>query len=228
MVKQPKMTEDFRAIGLIQQLAAKPEALHPKDQARIVKALGNVFDRGRVRPPDGTHLYREAADALAKFGEEAGRTLQRAIDDDRIKDRDYAPLRAHMIVALGRTKDEKQVDWLLEQALRSPDDDVLAAAGEALGNFTELPMRPRREVVKRMIRFLGGLVEKASRPINPDPNAPIDFSPQNARATLDKVQSKWNATLAALTGQNFSEQSDWQHWLNKNPDWTPPGGAPRK
>ena len=46
--------------------------------------------------------------------------------------------------------------------------------------------------------------------------------------TLAKLQGPWNRTLTELTGQRFTEQADWQRWLNKNPDWEVPGAAGRK
>lgn len=222
MLADRKMDEDFRAIGLIQQLAKDADKRHPKDADKIVKALAGVYRTGKVRPPDQAHVYREAADALAQYGPEGGKELQKAIVDERVKGREFVPVRAHMLAALGRSKDDKQVTFLLEQALRSPDDDIMAAAGEALGNFTALPLKPRRELVKDLVSRYGEWHMKATQPEPTDPNAPIDFTPQNARRTLGKIEGRWNATLQALTGQTFTSAPDWQRWLNKNKDWQPP------
>jgi hypothetical protein len=222
MLGDRKMDEDFRAINLIQQLGKDADKRHPKDAAAIVKALGGVYRTGKQRPPDQAHVYREAADALAGYGAEGAKELQKAITDERLKGREYVPVRAHMLAALGRSKDEKQVEFLLQQALRSPDDDIMAAAGEALGNFTALPIKPRRELVKDLVGRYGEWHLKATQPDPTDPNAPIDFGPQNARQTLTKIEGKWNATLRALTGQSFGNAPDWQRWINKNKDWEPP------
>jgi hypothetical protein len=226
LVKHPRMEDDYRAIDRIRELAKDPAARHPKDQERIADALGDVFRAGKTRPPGQSQLYEAAADALASFGADGARALQKAATDDRVSGREYARLRAHLVRALGRTKDESQVDWLLEQALRSPDDPVLAAAGEALGNFTALPVPKLRDVVKRMVGRFGEWDMRASQLDPTDPNAPIDLGPQNARATLDHVRGPWNATLRALTGQSLSDAPDWQRWLNKNKEWLPPGRKP--
>jgi HEAT repeat protein len=127
-----------------------------------------------------------------------------------------------MIEALGRTKDQAQVEFLLEQALRSPDDDIMAAAGGALAEFRDLPIKPRRELVKDLVSRYGEWHMKATQPEPSDPNAPVDFTPQNARQTLNKIEPRWTATLQALTGQTFSSAPDWQRWLNKNKEWQPP------
>ena len=221
MVAEPKMESDFRAIGLIQKLTAQPKGLNPKDKDKLAKALGDVFRTGKARPPEKDILYRETADALAKFGADGGKELAKAVEDKRHQDN--LPLLAHLLLALGRTKDEKQVDLLTDTAVRSPHDELRAAAGEALGNYTELDLKLRRSTVKTLIREWGALHQLATTADPTDPNAPIDMGPQNARRTLRAIEGKWNSTLQKLTGASHSQFTDWQHWLNKNPNWTPPG-----
>ncbi|MCA8975897.1 MAG: HEAT repeat domain-containing protein [Planctomycetes bacterium] len=224
MVGDKKMAEDLRAVGLIQSLVREPEKLNPKDRTGLAKALGDVFRTGKVRPPGEDHVYREAGTALGRLDKDGSKFLARALAEKRIADN--VPLQAHLIEALGRTKDDKQVDWLLEQAVRSPHDELRAAAGSALGEFTELDIKPRREVVKSMIREWGALHSKATEATSNDPNAPVDFGPENARKTLRAIETRWRKTLTRLTGQTMTNFLDWQHWLNKNQRWEPP--APRK
>lgn len=218
LVADPKMQGDFQAIGIVQKLAKELEQRNPKDCEKIAKALGEVFRTGKVRPTDKDHLYRETGDALAAFGADGARELQKALDDKRIED--SISLRAHLMLALGRTADEKQIDWLLDVALRAPQDELRAASGEALGNFAKADIKVRREVTKRMIREWGSLHQRATTADPTDPNAPVDFGPQNARKTLKAIEAPWNATLAKLTGVTNSQFADWQRWLNKNPNWT--------
>lgn len=220
LVAEPKMTADFQAIGLVQKLAQAPEQRNPKDKERLAKAFGDVFRTGKLRPADKQHLYKETADALGKFGADGAKELFKTLGDPRIKD--DVPLRCHLIQALGRTQDDKQVDWLLDQTTRSPHDEIRAAAGEALGNFKDLELKLRREVVKQIVREWGSLHSSATTPAPTDPNAPIDSGPENARRTLRAVEGKWNNTLAALTGASMTQYMDWQRWLNKNPAWVPP------
>lgn len=225
MVADPKASEDFRAIGLVQKLATDPDKRNPKDVERIAKALGDVFKTGKLRAPDKAHLYRETADALAKLGEDGGKELGKALAESRFKNHEYVALRAHLLLATGRTQDEKQIDLLVDEACTSPHDDVMGAAGEALGSYEKMDLKKRREVVKDLIRRYGSLHGKATELDPPDASAPTNLDRDNARATLRKIEGRWTATLSKLTGQAFTTQPDWQRWLNKNPSWTPPGGG---
>lgn len=220
LVNDPKMVGDFQAIGLMQKLAPTFAGKNPKDKERMAKGFGDVFRTGKVRAADKEILYRETADALAKMGADGAKELAKAVVDARFKD--SLPLQAHLILALGRTEDEKQVDWLTDTATRSPHDDLKAAAGEALGNFTSLEIKARREVVKALIREWGSLHQRATAGESNDPSGPIDLDPQNARKTLRACEGKWVATLGKLTGTSQSGFQDWQRWLNKNPNWVAP------
>ncbi|MBL8748275.1 MAG: hypothetical protein JNK78_03880 [Planctomycetes bacterium] len=223
MVADPKMLLDFQAIGLMQKLAQGADQKNPKDRERIAKAIGDVFKTGKLRGADKDILYREAGEALAKLGADGGKELQKALTDARFKD--ALPLQAQLLLALGRTQDERQVDWLLETAVRSPHDEIRAAAGEALGSFTSLDVKVRRDVVKGLLREWGSLHSLATQRDNNDPNAPLDMGPQNARRTLKAVEGKWNDTVKKMTGLSHSTFEDWQRWLNKNPNWTPAGSG---
>ncbi|MCA8954112.1 MAG: hypothetical protein KDE27_31680 [Planctomycetes bacterium] len=220
MASDREMKQDFQAIGLIQSLTKEPDKLNPKDQSRLAKALGAVFKTGKVRPAGQDHLYREAANALAGFGEEGAKELAKAFENK--KHEDNIALRAHLLEAIGKTQDEDQIELLLDEATRSPHDDLRAAAGTGLGEFTNAKVKDKREIVEKLIRSWGALHAQATRLQNNDPNAPIDFGPQNARRTLDKVESRWIATLTRLTGQSMTQFEDWQRWENKNPHWEPP------
>lgn len=219
LVGDPKMVADFQAIGLMQKLVAAPDR-NPKDQERLAKALGDVFTTGKLRTGDKEILYREAGDALGKLGPDGGKELHQVLTSSRFKE--ALPLQVHLIQALGRTQDSRQVDWLLDLTTRSPHDELRAAAGEALGHFTALELKARREVVKAIVREWGSLHSKATATESSDPNAPIDLEPQNARRVLRAVEGKWVATLGKLTGVSQSTFPDWQRWLNKNPNWVPP------
>lgn len=223
MVSDRKMTKDFQAIGLIQALSKEPEKVNPKDQKKLVKALHGVFRTGRPREAGKDHLYREAGDALAKFGEDGAKELSRVIEHKRIEDN--VPLRAHLIEALGRTKVTDHIDYILDEATRSPHDEIQAAAGKALAEFTNAKVKEKREIVEQLIRAWGALHARATRIVNNDPNAPVDFDPQNARRTLRAVEDKWINTLSRLTGQRMTKFEDWQRWENKNPRWEPPGSG---
>ena len=225
LVSEPKMADDFQAITLIQALSKDLDKRNPKDKERIAKGLGDVFRTGKVRPADKDNLYKETSDALAKLETDGSKELAKALADPRFKD--LIAVQAHMMLAIGKTEDDKQVELLLDTTVRSPHDQLRAASGEALGCYTSLEIKLRRDVVKGIIREWGSLHQKATTADNPNPNAPIDPAPANARKTLREVEGKWNATLQKLTGTSFTQFLDWQRWLNKNQNWTPPA-SPKK
>lgn len=219
LIADTKMLGDMQALGLMQKLTQGLDARNPKDKERLARGFGDVFRTGKLRTGPKEVLYRETADELAKFGVDGAKEIAKAFGEQRFKDNH--PLQAHFLLALGRTKDDKQIDLLMETTTRSPIDALRAAAGEALGNYTELDIKPRREVVKSIVREWGSLHAKATEPSPTDPNAPIDMAPQNARQTLRECEGKWANTLTRLTGASFSGFMEWQRWLNKNPNWSP-------
>lgn len=220
MLKDKDMTEDFRAISLMQKLREGLDQRNPKDKTKLAKGLGEVFQTGKVREGNRDIVYREAADSLGALGEDGAAELAKAVTHKRFKDN--IALQAHLTLALGKTEDPKQIDWLLDTMSRSPEDELRAAAGEALGSYGKADIKLKRDIVKEMVRAWGSLDSLASTPVQTDPNAPVDFGPQNARKTLRACEARWNATLAKLTGVSHSTFADWQRWLNKNPRWEPP------
>ncbi len=227
MVKDRKMEQDGAAAAKVLILADAFAKLHPKDKDKVVDAAESCLFDGRLRPPDQTVLYHSAAEALGKMGEDGAKPLRKAIDGSRFPDREYTVLKVALIEALGRTGDPRQAELLLELARRSPFDEIMAAAGGALGDLKGLDLKMRREVVKDLIRRWGELEAKGNQ-LDPAPNSgggPVDFSGQNARKTLGQVRPKWVKSLQTLTGQSHREFEDWQRWLNKEPDWQPPGGG---
>ena len=216
-IKNRKMTDDFQAIGLMQALTKQPDQQNSKDKKKIAKGLGDCFKLGKVRDGGRDVLYREAADALAKYGVDGAKELSKYVENKRFKDN--LSLRAHMLRALGKTEDDKQIDYLIEVTSRSPHDELRAAAGEALGNFTEAKIKDKREIVKMIIRAWGSQHSAATQPVSNDPNAPVDFGPQNARRILRACEGKWVATLQMLTGVSHRKFMDWQRWQNKNKRW---------
>lgn len=218
--KDRKMEGDFQAISLMQMLKKELDDKNEKDKRKIAKAAGDVFTRGPVREGARDILYRETADLLAKLGEDGADELEDAAEHKRFDDN--ISLRAHLLRALGKTEDPDQIEYLLEVTQRSPHDELRAASGEALGNFTEADLKDKREIVEKVIRAWGSLHSEATRAVNLDPSAPVDFGPQNARRILDACEGKWIGTLQKLTGVSLSKFADWQRWQNKNKRWEPP------
>lgn len=216
-IKNRKMTDDFTAISLIQAMTKEVDKQNSKDKKKIAKGLGDVFKLGKVREGRRDVIYREAADALAKYEQDGAKELAKYVENKRFKDN--LSLRAHMLKALGKTQDDKQIDYLIEVTSRSPHDELRAASGEALGNYTKAKIKDKREIVKMIIRAWGSQHSLATQPVNNDPAAPIDFGPQNARRILRACEGKWVSTLQKLTGVSLKKFPEWQRWQNKNKRW---------
>ena len=107
------------------------------------------------------------------------------------------------------------VKFLLDVARRSPEDALMAAAGEALGNFEKSKEAIRKDIVSDLLKRWGELDELASQ------LGSGHIQAANARNTLAAASGKWNETLARLTRQNFTKYLAWQRWnqKNKNKRW---------
>lgn len=211
VVADKKFARDDEGVKLIDELLIKSKAgLEAKDQAAMVKGLDAVLSDGKLRPPDNTKLYIGAVQALGYCGAEGAKVLHDVYVDKRYPEkRDWVPFREQVLKNLGRTKDESQIKFLTNEAVRSPEAGLAAAATEALGNFDEAKEALRKEIVSELIKCRGSLEEKASQ-------IGTNIDGQNAKDRLAALGDRWNGTLAKLTKQNFTTFREWQAWHNKN------------
>jgi hypothetical protein len=210
VVADKKFAREGEGGEAIDKLVQKREGLDAKDTTAIVKALEGVFTGGKQRPADKSELYRAAAMGLAYFGVDGAKVLKEAYVSKRFPDKtEWVPFREHVLKCLGRTKDESMIKFLVNEAVRSPQPALAAAAGEALGNFDEAKEPVRKEIVSDLLKNYGELAEKASQ-------LGTNVEAQNAQDRLAALQDKWNSTLGKLTRQNFTSFREWQAWHNKN------------
>ncbi|MFN3239881.1 MAG: hypothetical protein ACE37K_00015 [Planctomycetota bacterium] len=212
VAKDKKFTRDAEGIGIIDVLMQKNEkGLNDKDKKSIVKALDGVLNKGKVRPANKAQIYNATAEALGRHGEPGAKALKTAYEKKRFPDKpEWVPLREKLLTNIGRTKDEDMVKFLLDEARRSPEAALQAAAGKALGNFRESDQKLRRDIVSGMIIKWGSLSEAASQ------LGGANVEAQNARDRLAAIVGPWNETLKALTGQDQDTFRKWQAWWNKN------------
>lgn len=211
-----KFARDAEGIEIIDVLYQKHEAgLNEKDQQLIVKALDTLLNKSRRRPFNQIKIYAAAANALSQHGADGAKVLKKAYESKRFPDnRDWVPLREHLLLAIGKTKDESVVKFLIDEACRSPESALQAAAGEALGNYEESKEKLRKEIVRDLLVKYGSLAEIASQ-------MGTNIEAQNAQDRLDALSAKWNGSLKKLTRQNFDTFREWQAWHNdnKNKPW---------
>jgi hypothetical protein len=211
IAKDKKFERDAEGLAVIDVLYQKQEAgMIEKDEQMVAEALDDLLNKGKVRPHDQTQLYEAAAYALGKFGKEGAKALKKAYEKKRFPDKpEWVPLREKLLIHLGRTKDESMVKFLLEEARRSPEAALQAAAGEALGNFDDSKEKVRKDIVDELLVRYGSLVEAASQ-------MGTSIDAQNAQDRLATLSGKWNDTLKKLTRQNLDSFAEWQSWHNKN------------
>lgn len=211
VVADKKFARDAEGLGAIDVLLQKSkQGVEPKDQQAIVKAYEHVLTQGKLRPHDQTELYVGAAAALGYCGKDGAKVLKAAYQDKRYPEKsDWIRLREQFLKNLGRTKDETLVKFLCQEARHNHAPALMAAAGEALGNFEDSKEAVRKEIVSELMVRYGELAQLASQ-------LGTNVEAQNANDRLAAIQDKWNGTLGKLTRQSFGTFREWQTWYNKH------------
>ena len=217
VAKDKKFAEDARGRDLIDALMVKQQkGMDEKDEALVIKCLDGVLNKNKVRPPDNIVLYTAAAEALGRHGSGGAKVLRKGYDNKaRFKAKhEWVPLRERLLRNIGRTKDEENIKFLLDEAGRNPEAALQAAAGEALGFFEASDEKIRKEIVGDLLVPFGSMSERASL-------GGTSIDAQNAKDRLAAISGKWVATLKKLTKQNFDTFREWQAWYqkNKNEKW---------
>ncbi|MEC8253181.1 MAG: hypothetical protein VX044_08220 [Planctomycetota bacterium] len=211
VAKDKTFERDAQGINIIDVLIQKQQrGLNSKDQKSVVKGLDSLLNKGRLRPVSKVQIYNATAEALGRFGKDGAKVLKSAYEKKRFPDKPaWIPLREKLLVNIGRTKDEAMIKMLLDEARRSPEAALQAAAGKALGNYRESKQSLRRDIVSGMIIKWGSLSEMGSQ-------LGANVEAQNAKDRLAAISGPWNDTMKALTGQDFDTFRSWQSWYNKN------------
>ncbi len=207
-----KGQQDAQAIEVVDSFLQEFPNSGPKDRADMVKALEKAFSKTRRDieegvPNDG--LFRGAAAALGEMGPESVKPLIGLIDTR--KHRSNLDLRRQLILALGRTKDERGVKPLLN-LLGHKDPIVEGASAESLGNYEDAEQKTRKEICKELLKVL----------------APLDGQVRSDPAINDEIQRRYDTvsgpmvqTLGRVTGHDERDPQMWLRWWNnhKKDDW---------
>lgn len=203
--------EDNEAIAVIDRLVQEFPGCGPKDRASIVKALGKCFEAKRQELEDGVpdnKLFMAAAVALGEMGKDASATLAKWIGDKR--HRKDLMLQRQLVLSLGKTKDENQIDELIDLLVHK-DATLVGAAAEALANFKDAPQKTRKKLVNELIKVL--MSAKGAMD--------SDLQDIIARERYDAIAAPIITTLQELTGVDERVPEKWQSWWNNNKkkDW---------
>lgn len=206
--------QDDEACKLIETMLIKFPDCGAKDREAIVAALAKSFDQKRVvneeegeDPAKVYKLYTTSVVALSRMGPESVKPLQKLIGDRAHKaNRD---LLRRAVLALGKTKDAGSVGFLLD--LRNHKENVLvAAAAEALGEYSELPVEKRKQIFEELLKVLMALKVEVDQ-------AQAGGTPDNDKSErYQTISGPILGTLQRLSGHEEREPDKWQAWWNNN------------
>lgn len=210
-ISDRKFERDEEAIKLIDELVQVLDDMHDKTKKEFVKTLGRAFSV-KQRKPQNASLYTAAAMGLGLAGgADAARILQKAYTGNKFDDREeWASLQDKLLEAIGHTKDEKSVKFLLDEAQRSIHDGVKKAAGRALRHYEGSSFKVRSDIVGELTKAFSRVHDGAQ-----DENHPQS---DNHERTLRAISQPWKETLKALTGEHEGIETapDWTRWWNKH------------
>ena len=206
--------EDAAAVEVIRKLVSLTAEGHRTDQAKTAAFLGKILLQARRRPGD-TVLFQAAADALSRLGPHGANYLHKAIEAKRFDDKEMLTFRCNMIRALGRTGETAMIKPLLDLMQRSPHHKVNAAAVEALGEYEKAPLKDRKRIVEKVVKFFSDVNNNANQPTQ------NDLVQETYRRKRNLITGPCNNTLKKLTPKSFTKPLEWHKWYqnNKHKKW---------
>lgn len=203
--------EDQEAVSVIDKLLQEFPRCGPKDRALVVKALDKCFDEKRQEDENGVRanqLYIAAATALGEMAPESVPVFLKWIGHK--SHRKDVELQRKLILKLGKTQHESGRSPLIN-LLVDKDPQIIAAAAEALGEYSGIEQKLRKTTFEELLKVL--MSAKGAR--DSDPNDTI------ARDKYDIIAAPIVTSLQRLSGETVTDPSEWQRWWNKSKkeDW---------
>lgn len=202
--------EDREAVAVIDTLIQEFPNSGPKDRAMIVKELSKCLEKPRKETEAGfdNTLFIAVAVALGEMAPESAKTLIGWVDHK--KHRKNLELQRRLILSLGRTKDGKGLKTL-EGLLQHHQDMLVAAAAEAIGEYSEHKLKERKAAFHEMLKLLMGLKAAVDQ----------DATDVRSRERYDAVAAPIITSLQRLSGHDERSPEKWERWWNKNKkkDW---------
>jgi len=208
--------DEARAKLLVERLASEFAVAGTKDRAPIVRVLERCLSAKEQGKPDG-ELVCHAARALAGMAPESLPVLERALDNKALlKDQEIGRT---LVLALGKTREKSATKTLLE-LLDNPEDVIVAAAGEALGEFEGAQLALRKQLFEEVLKTWSQAKDEHDALVQQtlDPNSPHDAA---AVKRYELLESAFSSTLPRLSKQDARSVELWQRWFakNKRADW---------
>lgn len=212
LVNDKQMSKDLEARTYLSKWVQAFETMHAKDQAAVVGALDAVFSKAKQRASEKLELYDATAVALSRMGKAGAKVLKGAFTNSRFGKPEWVALRGRLISSLGQTQDLGMSEFILDTALRDPEDQIMAKAGEALSHYEKADLKVRRDIVKRLLKRFVEIHNQSRTESLDDPVA------ETRKRTYAAISDPWNTTLAKLSGQAFRSPQDWEKWWNNHKD----------
>jgi hypothetical protein len=206
-----KAVDEAHAKALIERLAAEFAVSGTRDRAPIVRVLERCLAAKEQGKPDG-ELVCHAARALAGMAPESLPVLERALENKALLKE--PEIGRTLVLALGKTRDKAAVKALLGM-LDSPDGALVAAAGEALGEYEGAALATRKQLFEEVLKALMQAKDQRDAQTQQTlaPNAPHD---DTAAKRYDAIQAAFGTTLQRLSKQDARGADLWLRWWNKN------------
>lgn len=215
LVSDREASKDDEARKILDWAVGLYPNMHSTDQRYFTNQIGPVLRSTRIkRDVDRADLYRWIIVALGKAGTNGSGQLVATFEHKKFKgEQEWRSLRGLMLEHLGRTKDVRQIGFLLEVAMRDPNDSLMASAGGALRHFADAKLRVRKDIVKDLNRKFAEVYDNAHKNLDTG-----DTLRQTWERRHSVVADDWNNALRALTKQQLSGSNAWTRFWNKNKD----------
>ncbi len=208
--------DEARAKQLVEKLAAEFAVSGTRERAPIVRVLERCLSAKQQGKPDG-ELVCHAARALAGMAPESLPVLERALDNKiLLKEKEVGRT---LVLALGKTRDKSATKTLLD-LLDNPDETIVAAAGETLGEYEGASLALRKQLFDEALKALLRAKEEKDSQVQQtlDPSSPHDAA---AVKRYELLEAAFGSALQRLSKQDARSAEMWQRWWSKNKraDW---------
>ncbi|MHC4078841.1 MAG: hypothetical protein ACYST0_10435 [Planctomycetota bacterium] len=221
-----KGESDRQAIETLDRLMRRYTDLDKKGRRRLATAVGRILTSARPkRAPKSAQLFERCIVAVGQMGKLGSKPLQQAYENKKFQGKqrkEWVPLRAGMLAALGTTKDPTAIPFLLKKAEGDNYDQLKGAAGGALGEFVGVSKKERRKICARLIHTL---VTSQAQSRNLEIGA---IERDGYRRRFEATRGPWTRTLQKLTGRSETDPVKWQRLLNKKKLFWEPARKKRK
>jgi hemoglobin-like flavoprotein len=206
-------SEDTDAVAVIAQLATEFPKSGPKDKTAIANALSKCVEAQRAEPKKGefnNKLAIAAAEAMGQMGPESVQPLIGWIGHKNLR-RDIQ-LQRQLVLSLGKTRDPAAIKPL-NSALENKDAPIVAAAAEAMGEFSEAKIEVRKDLFSSCIKALmAGKNAKDAEQSGSGATAHTNIATER----YDVIAAPLLTTLHKLSKHEESTPELWERWWNKN------------